>query len=582
MKGIWEPVNYKQDLTLESVYFVTPDIGWVSGEAGTILKTTDGGATWNAQLGGDPHNDARRITGLKFVDQSNGFAVQTTGVGDWVLLHTADGQNWEASGTIGQGYGDYAFVSPTVGVQATRHQIMHTDNAGKTWKPAMKCALTVDVGGLSRNAECEIESIHFPTPDVGYATGSIQGGVKGVAIARTDNGGQSWNLWTVLPEESGHEGHIFFTDEQNGVACLIGGKFFATSDGGKTWRGIAGADCPGKPAVRFADPEIGWAVAQKWNYTSDGGKHWSSRAVTFPARVIAFSLPRRDRGYVVGDHGMVFRYRVVPISYSAPNTIEAPILGTVNSPLDVQVDQLVSETRSLAGTGTATSGGSSTAGGGSPQGAASGGGSSGATRTGGSPLTKIQALLDAVGASVPQFLSRYRNLNLVFEGARTTASLPGWLETVKQGFASFRSASDKNAAAGALAQIMSAADSLKTETRLAFQKTPEAHRHEELSDHRGAWSIVDCLQHPSGAQVKRPIVPLNDILNLKVAPPACCVVTAIDLTTGIVSGRETATGYTFKFIVLPRIMLPRIRRILFATLPLARRCGRRFRGKVSK
>lgn len=63
--------------------------------------------------------------------------------------------------------------------------------------------------------------------------------------------------------------------------------------------------------------------------------------------------------------------------------------------------------------------------------------------------------------------------------------------------------------------------------------------------------LLIALSTHAGAQIKRPAVPLNDILNLKVAPPACCVVTAIDLTTGIVSGRETATGYTFKFIVYP-------------------------------
>lgn len=480
VKGIWEPVNYKQDLSLESVYFVTPDIGWAAGAAGTIIKTTDGGMTWAPQLGGDPQNAARRISDLKFVDQTNGFAVQNTGIGDYVLLHTTDGQNWEASGTIAQHYGDYAFVSPTVGVEATsRKDILHTDDAGKTWKPAMKCALTVDVGGLSRNADCYIEAFHFPTPNVGYAIGPFSGGIKGVAVAKTENAGQSWNLWRVLPDESGHEGHIFFTDEQNGIACLIGGKFFATSDGGKTWRGIAGTDCGGKPAVRFADPEVGWTVANKWNYTSDGGKHWSSRATTFPARVIAFSLPRRDRGYVVGDHGMVFRYRVVPVAYTAPNTIDAPVIGTVNSPLDEQVDQLVSETQTLAAAGGAASSaggsGSGTAGGSSTAAAASGGTRSGSPRSSGNTLTKIQALLDAVGASVPQFLSRYRNLNLVFEGARTSTSLPGWFETVKQGFASFRSASDKNAAAGALARIVSAADSLKTETKLAFQKTPASH-----------------------------------------------------------------------------------------------------------
>lgn len=192
--------------------------------------------------------------------------------------------------------------------------------------------------------------------------------------------------------------------------------------------------------------------------------------MSFPTGVNAFSLPRRDRGYVVGDHGMVFRYRVVPMSYSAPRALDAPVVGTVNSPLDTQVEQLATEAQSLAGASSATVSTGGTAGSGTASGASAGG-----SHTGGSTLAKIQTLLDAIGASVPQFLSRYRNLNLVFEGARTSASLPGWFETVKQGFASFRTASDKTAAAGALAQIMSAADSLKIETRLAFQKAPASH-----------------------------------------------------------------------------------------------------------
>jgi hypothetical protein len=52
-------------------------------------------------------------------------------------------------------------------------------------------------------------------------------------------------------------------------------------------------------------------------YTSDGGKRWNTMEVRLPAGINASSLPARDRGYVVGDHGMVYRYRIVPIDYSA-------------------------------------------------------------------------------------------------------------------------------------------------------------------------------------------------------------------------------------------------------------------------
>jgi hypothetical protein len=32
-------------------------------------------------------------------------------------------------------------------------------------------------------------------------------------------------------------------------------------------------------------------------------------------------------------------------------------------------------------------------------------------------------------------------------------------------------------------------------------------------------------------------------------PPACCVVTGVDITKGIMSGRDLKTGYTFKYVV---------------------------------
>ena len=56
-KGIFEPVNYPEDLQFSDVYFVNVDVGYVAGQAGTILKTTNGGAKWDPQLGGDPQSE---------------------------------------------------------------------------------------------------------------------------------------------------------------------------------------------------------------------------------------------------------------------------------------------------------------------------------------------------------------------------------------------------------------------------------------------------------------------------------------------------------------------------------------------
>jgi photosystem II stability/assembly factor-like uncharacterized protein len=70
---------------------------------------------------------------------------------------------------------------------------------------------------------------------------------------------------------------------------------------------------PGNRIV-FSGPEVGWSFYGKlMSYTTDGGRRWASREIAFPAEVNAFCLPTSQRGYVVGDHGMIYRYRIVPV-----------------------------------------------------------------------------------------------------------------------------------------------------------------------------------------------------------------------------------------------------------------------------
>lgn len=504
VKGIWESVSYNQDLTLESVYFVTPTTGWASGQGGTIIKTTDAGAHWTAQLGGDPQNPGLTIRDLRFVDQRHGFAVQATGIGDHSLLRTVDGRTWRASGTIAQHRGDYVFTSPTVGFVSAGNEIRRTRDAGRSWQKVMVCAASININGLTRNASCGIESLSFPTPQVGYGVGNGLGGIKGVFIAKTTDGGNTWSVWRVLDDLSPHQGFVTFTDSNSGFLCTYEGKFFSTTDGGQNWDGVAGVICNGGATGKFADPETGWTLASRlWNYTTDGGRTWGSRAITFPAGVNGFSLPRRDRGYAVGDHGMVYRYSIVPVAHTAPNSIDAPVVGAFTSPLDDQVEELGAEAGAFStenggpaigvdASGSTTTADGSSGGstgsaadmGGSATGFSSGSGTSsnasGAKR-GGNRLGKLQALLDVIGSSMPDFLARYRNLNLLFEGTRTAAGMPSWLQTVKGGLAAFRSSTDKSSAAAALAQLVGAVDSLKTQTRVAFQQTSFAAGAEDAS-----------------------------------------------------------------------------------------------------
>ena len=479
-KGIWEPVNYMEDVSLNDVYFVTPDDGWVSGgPGGVLLHTVDGGEHWEVALG-DPTGSQRAFSDLRFVDQATGFAVQSTGVGDHSLLRTTDGNHWIVSGTVPQHRGDYRFFSGTVGVASRGNEIDRTTDAGRSWKKVFDCALRVEVQGLTREVHCEVAAFSFPSATVGYAIGNASA-APGLFVFRTDDQGATWTGWFAGGNQSGREGHLFFTTETTGYAC-IGGLMFGTTDGGKTWTGLPGGDFPGKPRILFADPEVGWTYRyNSLSYSVDGGARWVTRDVKLPASVIAFSLPRRDRAYAVGDHGMIYRYRVVPVETVVVKAVDAPAmpgipmtLATDVAQLDGQVTALDGFVQSAADVPAAGAGGPATVG--AASGAASSGGdfaqsppSAFVTGCCGKRLSALELILKAVGGIVPDFLSKFKNLNLLAQGLRTAAALPEMSDSLRTAFKSFRTASDRPTAAAALSGLKGILASLKAAVDTAMQ-----------------------------------------------------------------------------------------------------------------
>ena len=315
-KAIWEPVNFKEDLTLFDVYFVSKDEGWVTGTAGTILHTKDGGNNWTAELGGDPQARGQDLKHAFFADSTHGW------VQAWnTLFRTTDGESWQQ--VPGDIRGDAVFVSDTKGFRVYGSRIFGTTDGGNTWSEIFDCRAKMEVQGLTQQKECGLATLHFPSAAVGYAAGDVRITVK------TEDGGATWRV-LVGPELASGDQRVyqtFFLDPNVGYQ-VRGTGLFRTTDGGESWQGVIVTLSQGYPIVKFADPEVGWScLGRTWAYTIDGGKHWTTRQVRFPTDVHAFSLPARDRGYVVGDHGMIYRYRVVPIDYTSKGMIDAPMIG---------------------------------------------------------------------------------------------------------------------------------------------------------------------------------------------------------------------------------------------------------------
>jgi len=330
-KAIWEPVNVPEDIELKSVHFASAEEGWVAGgktvmEGGVIYHTKDGGKTWDLQLG-DPDSSDRGFDDLRFVDALHGFAVQGAPSGGHTLFATSDGQTWVPSGTVPEHRRDYFFTTPTTGYTDSRNQILQTNDGGKKWEPVYTCKIRAEIQGLTREVNCDIERFFFVSPSLGYAISRELPNDGGNVLVKTEDGGATWNAWVVLPGESAYEGSLWFLDGTTGVLRAKDGKMFRTTDGGKTWTGVSGQGQL-KSNISFADADVGWMIYyRRMTYTANGGKGWLSREIAFPAMVEDSSLPARERGYAIGNHGMVYRYRIVPVDFTAKGILAAPSLA---------------------------------------------------------------------------------------------------------------------------------------------------------------------------------------------------------------------------------------------------------------
>ena len=541
-KGIWEPINYPDDLILTSVFFVTDQIGWIAGHAGSgnggfILHTEDAGEHWVMQLG-DPKSTDPEISSLRFLDARHGWAIQNN-----KILCTSDGANWEDVGTLppninfNSGGYSFTFTSPThgaiLGGNPWLQNIFVTKDGGRTWKQVFTCATRIEVNGLMVNTGCYLVALQFATPSVGYAVGGslMVNSPYFFSVTKTEDGGESWRVVYTSDTTIGHAESVFFQDENNGVTKAADGKFYRTTDGGLTWKGAMGDANWEELPLFFPDSQVGWSAgSRRVSFTTDGGAHWSSRNLAFPADVLAFSFPSRHRGYAVGWHGMIYRYSVVPANYqAAAHSLEAPAMPGYAFSLESDVQKVRLEIQALqakleaaraqAGNQPADAASSSAVSGqteGSAQTAAAGGfsqdvsaggaftqdtlvaggftpsaadsGASAETPGGGGsfvqdtgpPSSFIQSccatdvlnLQNSMGIftqNVSAVTTKYRTLNLILEGIKLFSELVGKAQGLRTSFRTLRSARDAQSALAALTQFSTTLDDMARTAASRFQ-----------------------------------------------------------------------------------------------------------------
>ena len=105
-------------------------------------------------------------------------------------------------------------------------------------------------------------------------------------------------------------------------------KTLMTADGGETWNGTVTPFGGERALYAMGGGRLGVIIHhKKIAYSTNGGRSYSARELPLPANVNAVTFPDATHGYLVGDHGMIYRYHIVPAAYSVKGMIAAPMVG---------------------------------------------------------------------------------------------------------------------------------------------------------------------------------------------------------------------------------------------------------------
>lgn len=113
---------------LRAIHFVDDGYGWIVGDDGVILRTTNGAETWTKQESGT----GERLSSVFFVDRNNGWAAGRHGL----ILHTTNGgASWAAQNTpTTEDLSSVKFIDPDNGFCiGLRNILLQTTDGGAGW-----------------------------------------------------------------------------------------------------------------------------------------------------------------------------------------------------------------------------------------------------------------------------------------------------------------------------------------------------------------------------------------------------------------------------------------------------------------
>jgi photosystem II stability/assembly factor-like uncharacterized protein len=334
-KAQWIPQNSGTSNCLNSIYFTDANTGYAVGKEGTILKTSDGGLNWTVQSSGTD-------------SVLNAIYFPTALTGDGVILKTTNGgETWEnledtliANGNwysvdftdSNTGYfaGFYYSSGPWPWDEKAKACILKTFDEGNHWS-----FIYQDTD--NHTLVSYLSSIHFISPSTGFVAGErnwdtgTTWGHTGL-LFKSSNAGVDWDYVNNNLDFDSYSS-LSFTDSDTGY--VIGSidlgwtnwtdTLVKTTDGGTNWSktNIGGSGNQRINSIFFTNPDTGFLVGRHGNIlkTKDGGDNYLVQNSSTTIGLNSVYFTDSNTGYIAGDSGVILK----TINGGGPSTgIENP------------------------------------------------------------------------------------------------------------------------------------------------------------------------------------------------------------------------------------------------------------------
>jgi photosystem II stability/assembly factor-like uncharacterized protein len=303
----WFNLNSPTTNFLRALHFADSLTGWVAGDSGLIIHTTNGGLDWIEQQSNTNNN----IKDIFFLDENWGWAISwnefTSPIGTVILSTSNGGDEWTT-----ELYRDENVFMNSIYFLDTLNgwmggfpgEMVYTTDGGVVWTDAV-----FDSGAF----------IHFPPVRFNFYSPQyafVCGGAIDIAgvIWRTTNGGESWSASGVSPEPVQQ---LHFIDSLNIIGLggdpeFFGASVVRTTNGGDDWvheeLGIFGV----ATSVSFRTESEGWAplsFAQTMIFSLDTGFTWTEIPTLNNLSIYELVFTDTLTGYGVGSEGAIIKYK---------------------------------------------------------------------------------------------------------------------------------------------------------------------------------------------------------------------------------------------------------------------------------